>query len=272
MNILLVTHFLNGFLMIAMPLALAIYLTRRWKMGWRFWLVGAAVFILSQVGHIPFNMGITALFQSGILPPPPNPWTTIFNAIVLGLSAGLFEEFARYAMYRWWIKDARSGRKGILAGAGHGGAEAIILGIIVLFVYLQMVIVRNPGVLAALPDARAAEVKAQLDAFWSIPWPLSLIGALERFFTIPTQIALSVMVLQTFIRKQGFWIWLAILYHALLDAIVVILGTSGQIFLPEAVVGGFGVLSLIIIFWLCRTEPVAEQPEPPHIVPVETLS
>ena len=42
----------------------------------------------------------------------------IFNAIFLGLSAGFFEELFRYGMFRWWLKDAHTWRKGILAGVG----------------------------------------------------------------------------------------------------------------------------------------------------------
>ena len=34
MNILIITHALNGLLMIALPIVLVIILTRRWKMGW----------------------------------------------------------------------------------------------------------------------------------------------------------------------------------------------------------------------------------------------
>jgi hypothetical protein len=167
MDILYVTNFMNGFLMIAMPVALAIYLTRRWKLGWRFWFVGAAVFILSQIGHIPFLYGLTALFTNHVLPNPPAEWKDVFNAVLLGLLAGLFEELARYAMFRWWLKDARSWRKGVLAGAGHGGAEAISLGVIVLLAYLNLVILRNPANLASVPAAQLDTVTSQVAAYWS---------------------------------------------------------------------------------------------------------
>jgi len=46
MDILFLAHLLNGLLMIAMPVGLAIFLTTRWKLGWRLWLIGAATFIL----------------------------------------------------------------------------------------------------------------------------------------------------------------------------------------------------------------------------------
>src|SRR5512146_2676712 len=132
MDILVVTRLLNGLLMIGLPVALGFFLTRRFHLGWRLWWIGAATFIISQVGHIPFNWIFTRLFALKYLPTPPAEWSLVFNAVFLGLSAGLFEELARAGVYRWWADDARSWRKGVLLGAGHGGVEAIILGALVV--------------------------------------------------------------------------------------------------------------------------------------------
>ncbi len=129
------THLLNGLLMVGMPIGLGIYLVRRFHLRWRLWWIGAAGFVISQVGHIPFNSLLTYLFQAKILPQPPAAWAPYFNPVVLGLSAGLFEELTRAAIYAWWAKDARSWRKGVLLGAGHGGAEALLLGLAVLYTF-----------------------------------------------------------------------------------------------------------------------------------------
>jgi uncharacterized membrane protein YhfC len=92
---------------------------------------------------------------------------------------------------------------------------------------------------------------------------------LERFFTIPVQIAFSVIVLQTFTRQQGFWVWLAVLYHAVIDATAVLVVPTLGIYWTEAIVCGFSVLSLIIIFSLRQPEPPAEMPpaDPQPAVP-----
>jgi uncharacterized membrane protein YhfC len=260
MNILYITYFLNGFLMIAMPLALAIYLARAWKLGWRFWLVGAATFILSQVGHIPFNLAVGQVVNPIVLA-WPQTGQMIFAAIFGGLSAGLFEELSRYAMFRWWLKDARSWRTGVLAGAGHGGAEAILIGVMFFFGFIQMIALQNPATMAALPAEQVEIVKTQLAAYWATPWYLSVFGALERGLTIPIQIGFAVIVLQAFIRKQGFWVWLAVLYHAVIDAAAVLtFPTLG--YGTEAVVAGFSLLSLFIIFKLRQPEPAEPEPAP----------
>lgn len=260
MDILFWAHLFNGLLMIAMPVGLAIYLTRHWKLGWGLWFIGAATFILSQVGHIPFNAAAGAILNKTSMVDWPTSYQTIFNAVFLGLSAGLFEEFFRYGMFRWWAKDARSWKKGILAGAGHGGAEAIILGVLVLVAFMQLTAYRSIDLSTVVPAAQLDAAQAQVTAYWSATWYASLLGAVERFFTIPVQIALSVIVLQSFTRKQWFWVWLAVLYHAFIDASTVYLLKPLGVFWTEALIGGFAALSVIIIFALRQPDPDIPQP------------
>jgi uncharacterized membrane protein YhfC len=254
MDLLFVTHLANGLLMIAIPVGLAIYLDRRWKLGWRLWLIGGATFLLSQVGHIPFNAIAGSALQKTPLINLPSGAQTLFNAVFLGLSAGLFEELFRYGMFRWWAKDARSWRKAVLTGAGHGGAEAIILGVLVLYGFFQLVAIRDVELSAMFSGSDLILARQQVTSYWSMAWYDSMLGALERLFTIPTQIALAAIVLQAFIRRRGFWVWLAVLYHALLDATAVLTVQSFGIYWTEAVAGGFAVLSLVILFSLRQPE------------------
>jgi uncharacterized membrane protein YhfC len=274
MDLLVLTHFLNGLLMAAMPAGLGIYLTRRFHLGWRIWLIGAATFILSQVGHIPFNQGLTLLFQRGILPSPPVEWRLPFNAVVLGLSAGLWEELARYSAYRWWAKDARSWRKGVLLGAGHGGAEALILGLLVLYAFAQMLALRGQDLTRLLGNQLTPQqllaLQDQFNAYWSAPWAATLVGAVERAFTIPVQITLSVIVLQAFVRGQFRWVWLAIGWHALMDAVSVLASNKIGIYGTEAVIALLALVSLAILFALRRPEPEAEADNEPSASMVKT--
>ncbi len=206
MDLLFLAHLLNGLLMVGMPIGLGIYLTRRFHIGWRLWWIGAATFVISQIGHIPFNSWLTSLFQSGALPQPPAAWIPYFNPVVLGLSAGLFEELSRTAVYAWWAKDGRSWRRGVLMGAGHGGIEAIILGALVLYTFLQMAALRTVDLTTIFPPTQVAAAQSQVSAYWSASVPASLLGAVERLFTIPTQICFSIIVLQAFTRRQPAWV------------------------------------------------------------------
>jgi uncharacterized membrane protein YhfC len=184
------------------------------------------------------------------------------------LSAGLFEELSRAAVYRWWAKDARSWRKSVLMGAGHGGAEAIILGVLVFYTFIQMTAARGMDLSKVVPTSQLALAQQQITAYWSAPWPLTLLGAVERFFTIPCQIGFSVLVLQAFTRKQPVWIALAVLWHAFLDASVVYLSaqwsaTTWGVYAIEGLVGVFALISIGFIFALRQPEP----PEPEVVLP-----
>jgi len=278
MNILIIAHALNGLLMIAMPISLAIILTRRWKMGWSIWWIGFATFIISQVGHIPFNWGAGLLLNRSNLV----YWSTlaqrVFNAVFLGLSAGVFEEVSRYLVLRFWAKKARSWRNGILFGAGHGGSEAVILGVLVLVTYASMLAMRGMDLSTLVPADQLDLAQQQVQAYWLAPWYDSLLGAVERLFAIPVQICMAVIVMQAFTRKKIGWLFLAILYHAVVDGTAVLLMPTLGTYWTETLVGGFALLSLAIIFLLRQPEP-APSPEPlpapaPAVIlkPVEVTS
>ena len=279
MDILFFTHLLNALLMISMPVALAIFLARRWKLGWRLWLVGAAGFVISQVGHIPFNAWMSGVLNQTALVHLSPANQTLFNAVFLGLSAGLFEELTRYAVLRWWLKDARSWRRGVLAGAGHGGVEAILLGCLALYAFLQFSALRTADLSTIVSPTQLAQAQQQVAAYWSGPWYAALLGALERLFTIVIQVSLAVIVLQALTRKQWWWVGLAVLYHALLDGVSLLVLKPAGIYGTEAIVGGFALLSLGIIFALRRPEPLPEPASeaavpsqaavPPDLKPVE---
>lgn len=255
MDSVILIHLLNAILMMAVPIVLAIFLVRKWKLSWRFWFVGGATFVLSQVGHIPFNTLMTMLLNKTSLATLSTQNAMYFNAAFLGLSAGLFEELFRYGMFRWWLKDARSWRKAVIAGAGHGGVEAIILGGLALLAFFQFTAMRNVDLSTLYTGQTLITAQAQVSAYWSAAWYDSLLGAVERLFTIVVQISFSVIILQAFLRRQWGWVVLAILYHAVVDASAVIVMKLTNAYWTEGLVGVFALLSLVIILVLRRPEP-----------------
>lgn len=270
MNVLYLIYPLNGLLMIGLAALLGILLTRAFGLSWRLWWTGAATFVLSQMGHIPFNALATQLFSQGILPSPENGARLLFNAVFLGLSAGVWEECARFAVYRWWAKDARSWRQGLLFGAGHGGIEAIIVGVIVLATFVQMVAIKDTDLSTIVPAAQLPAVLQQVEAYWSTPWYMGLLGALERVFAITCHLCFSLLVLQAFIHKNLLWLLAAIGWHAFLDAVAVFsIGTWGML-LTEALVGVIAAISLFLIFWLKRSMP--EIAVAPGVLPASDVS
>jgi uncharacterized membrane protein YhfC len=267
--VLYITRTLNGLLMILLPIGLGFFIWKRYQTSWRFWWIGVGTMVLAQVGHIPFLYLLTYLFQAGVLPKPPESWALVFNAVLLGLMAGVWEESFRYFAYRWWAKDARSFDKALMMGAGHGGIEAIVLGVYVLYVLLQMVALRNMNLAQAFTPERAATLQQQLQTYWSVPWYATLAGALERFNALIFHLTASVLVLQVFLRKQMRWLWLAIFWHAALDGLTVWLAPYG-VLAVEGTLMAFTLVNVCVLYALRRSgmkTAVVKQPAVPPAAP-----
>ncbi|RJP51351.1 MAG: YhfC family intramembrane metalloprotease [Anaerolineaceae bacterium] len=256
----IVTSSVSVFIMIVLPILLGFWLTRKFKLSWKLFFAGALTFIASQVLHIPFLVGTTALFNNGAIPSPPASWATIFNAVFLGLAAGIFEETARWILFKFFLKDKRSWNEGVLVGAGHGGVEAFLLGVMGVFTLINMIVLRNVDMSAmGVPADQLAAAQQQVDAFWASPAYMGLLGFMERVFAITLQIALSVMVLYGIAYKKPLWFWLAVLWHSLVDAVAVytlpIVGALGV----EGIIAVMALVSLAILLGL-RKKFVALNP------------
>ena len=236
--------------MIVLPILLIVYLTRKFSLSWKLALAGALTFIASQVLHIPVVFGLTTLFQNGTLS-IPEAWTAIFNAIVLGLLAGIFEETARWILFKFSLKNAKTWNEGVLVGAGHGGVEAVILGLLGSATLVSMIAMRTADLSAfGVPADQLELARQQVDAFWNTPIYMAFLGLIERVSAICLHLSLSVMVLYSIAYKKPIWFWLALLWHALVDAAAVYLLPMVGALALEGIVGIFAVISLLILFGL----------------------
>jgi uncharacterized membrane protein YhfC len=258
----LVTSSISILGMIVLPILFGFWLTRKFKLSWKLFVAGAVTFIASQVLHIPFLFGLTALFNNGTLPVPPPAWTTLFNAILLGLLAGIFEETSRYVLFKVFLKKAHTWNEGLLVGAGHGGVEAILLGVAGVFTLINMVALRNADLSAmGIPAEQLALAQQQVNAFWASPAYTGFIGLLERIFAVCLHLSLSIMVLYSVAYKKPLWFWLALLWHAFVDASAVylmpVIGALGV----EGVVAVMAIISLGILFGLRFKFVPLDQPQ-----------
>ena len=263
----LAARLLNPILMIVLPLALGIFLTRRYRTDWGLFGVGAVTFIGSQILHIPFNAWILGPVLERLGLDGSSGGLALWLAfLALGLSAGVFEETARYLSYRYWIKEARSWEAGLTFGAGHGGAESIILGFLVFFAFLQALALAGSDLAAVIPAEQLAVAQTQLEAYWAAPWHLALLGAVERAGTLVVHMCLAVMVLQVFVRHSFLWLGLAITWHAILNALALLVLNLWGPYWAEAFVILAAVISLAIILALRRQPQGAPEqagtPEP----------
>ena len=262
----ILARILNFTIMIALPFGLAILLFRKFSVRWGLFGIGVATFVLSQVFHIPFNRWVLGpLVERLGLDLSIEGWPLLALSIMYGASAGLFEEITRYLGYRLWIKNDRDWKSALMYGAGHGGIESILLGVLVLVAFFQIMALRGVDLNTVFNADQVGLAQAQIDAYWAAPWYQAILGAVERMAAIPIHLSASVLVLQVFRRKSMTWLFLAVGWHTLVDAVAVYALPTWGMYITEALVGLLGLVSIGIILAL-RSDDV-----PPEDAPLPSL-
>ncbi len=248
--VLIVTFLLAGTFNVIFPLILGWWIIKRKGTSWKLFGVGVLTFIGSQIFHLPAVSGLTRAFSSGLLLHVDPGSAPFFNAIVLGLLAGIFEETARWIGYKLLKKKGDSFGSALTLGVGHGGIEAIIIGGSVLATLISILSLSSSDtVLSGLGPNQAELARQQVQAYWATPWHMPLAGAVERIAALGLHISLSVMVWVAISFRKPLWFWLAVLYHAVVDGLAVLGISFGvNIWLIEAglILISFGMLYVII--------------------------
>ena len=246
-------------LMIFFPLALGWWIRRRYRVGWGIFLAGAATFILSQIVHLPLNWALGLLGGGrGVA-----LWPLAAMALVAGLSAALCEEGARWIVLTFFLKQFRRWDQGLQYGAGHGGVEAIIFGVLALISFISMIALRllDPAVLN-LAGAAAEQAQAQMAQYWATPWYMSILAGLERVFAITLQIAMALLVVRSVARRQPLYLLAAIGLHTAVDFWAVWgMGTLGVVWVEV----GVAVFAAFAFWLILRLKEPSPEPEPAPI-------
>jgi uncharacterized membrane protein YhfC len=232
-------------LMLLFPLAVGWWIRRRYGVGWAVFGAGTLTFIASQMVHLPLNWALGLMGGGrGV-----STWPLLPMAIVAGLSAAVCEEGARWLGLTFVFRRVRTWSQGLQYGAGHGGIEAIIFGLIVLFNFLVIVALRSlpPGALG-ITGVAADQLRSAMEAFWKTPWYLPVLGGVERVSAITIQIALATLVVRSVSHRRIGYLAAAIMAHTAVDAVAVWgASTLGAIWV-EAIVVVFAIMA----FWLIR--------------------
>ncbi|HJL15943.1 MAG TPA: YhfC family glutamic-type intramembrane protease [Sandaracinaceae bacterium LLY-WYZ-13_1] len=238
-----ISYAVEALLVSGAVVALAVWLRRRTRVGYGLFVGGALVFVASQLVHLPLNLALAPVL-------PASRWAT---AAILGLSAGLCEELARYLAIRFVFRRVRHGGEALMLGAGHGGIEALLVAALaaVTFVNLVALDARGPG---AWMEDLSAEQRAQVSAGLAqlrdaSPW-LPLVAALERWMVLPVHLAATLMVTRAVGTRRPGWLLAAIAFHAALDAGAV--AFAGQLLAAELWIGSGGAVGLGVILALGR--------------------
>jgi uncharacterized membrane protein YhfC len=249
---LLITHILNPTLMVLIPLGLGVLVVRRWKLDWAVFGLGALTFVISQVLHIPFNQFLLnpQLERLGWL--GVEGWSWAIAVVLIGLSAGLFEEGTRYLVLRRSMKQVDGWRQGVLYGLGHGGIEAILLGGFAFFALFQALALRGGALEGIVPAEQIETARLQLEAYWGMAWYEPLWATLERLSAMAFHIMASLFVLRAVRTRQLIWLGGAILAHTLFNAVALVSLQAWGVTATELMLAGLGLMCLWVAFQLRR--------------------
>ena len=181
--------------------------------------------------------------------------STLLYALYGGLAAGVFEETGRFLAFRTVLKSKLDNdRNAIMYGAGHGGVEAVLLLSATYVSYIAMGIMMNMGMVdkltAGLTGDMAQQMQTVLSSVAAITPLTCLLAIVERCAAITTHIALSVLVWFAAKKPGKGWLYpLAILFHAVLDGVLVLLAAR----LPVVAVEGCLVVMVVLLALLART-------------------
>jgi uncharacterized membrane protein YhfC len=271
----LISTMISIVFVILYPIVLAIVAHRRLQVSWRYFGYGALIFFLFQlITRIPL-----VLWLQNLLAPQLRASAVLNLAwiVILALTAGLTEEIGRYLGYRWFMKrEEKTWNKAVMYGLGHGGFESMVfVGGLLLLTVVNVLFLSFTGI-NTLPESQRAVVEQQFATINAAPVWTPLAAAWERLWTVPFHVSASVLVLQVFQRKRLFWLWLAVLWHTLVDFIAVGLALwlgSGLLttLLAEAWVTVVGLFSLWLI-WRLRREEIPLSVPADEVVAPDTAS
>lgn len=198
----------DALLCFGIPITGIVLLRKRAGRILRPFLLGMTAFVISQmVLRVPLLQFVLPNFK----------WFLVFQTqtyaygIFLGLTAGIFEEGARFIFLKYFLKGRTTLSDGLAFGLGHGGIEAMLLvgisSILTLILYpMGKVDLAGSGYLSLL------------------------LGGFERIFAMTFHIGATLVVLYGIRAKKPFrFLLLAILLHGLLDSMAVILPAAFSI-------------------------------------------
>ncbi len=234
----------------AMPILLMIYYKKKGADILPFF-IGCAVFVI-------FALILEPLMHQLVLKALPVGKTILGNTLLYalygGLAAGVFEETGRFLAFKTVLKKRLGNdRNALMYGAGHGGIEAIL---VLGATYIGNIVISaliNAGqtdmLMATATGETAEQLKTVFDSLTATaPWTY-LLAIVERAVAVTTHICLSVLVWFAVKKPGKGWLFsLAILLHAALDGIMVILAAH----LPAAAVEGCLVVMALGMVLLSR--------------------
>jgi len=235
---------------IGLPIALFIFIFKKYNAKFLPMIVGAAAFVifalvLEQAVH-SVVLGNTAIAQN-------TPLYILYGVFM----AGIFEETARFVSFKFLKKKYDGIETGLSYGIGHGGIEAVLLAGVAMINNIVFSVAINSGNVEALTVNMSGDALANIgyviNEIVTMPPYVFLFSGIERVMAITVQIALSVIVFYSVYSEGKLWLFpLAIVLHATVDVAAMLMQTGilKSVFAVEGIVLVCTVLVTIFALYL----------------------
>lgn len=179
--------------------------------------------VWGALGFIVFALVLEQLLHLVMLPiVKNNMWAYAFYG---AFAAGIFEESARFLVFKTLMKKKSSLKDGFMYGIGHGGIESILLiGTTMMSYTVIAVLVNTIGIdetlamTGAVDNATKAIAMEQINDIASTTFAAFMLSVFERILAIIFHISLSIWVFKAAKEKKFMWLYpVAIVAHAALD-------------------------------------------------------
>lgn len=245
----------------ALPIGAYLVARRSFTLSIRNVLVGAVLFVL-------FARGLEwAIFMSAPrVAPQLNAWfmthapaLALYGAVV----SGVVEEAGRFLGLRYLARPRQDPGTAAAYAIGHGGAEAIVVGVLGVLSFLLVGLLINAGQLdATLGGYLSKTTLLQMRGIEKITTLMMLMGGVERISFFIFQIALTLVVWRA-VRDRAYWLLgAATLAHIALNipawlAVTGLLRVSPWLYEGIYLIPALGVLAILVIRLQPERSPAA---------------
>ena len=204
MILLIITIVIALLISIVLPVAAGFWVNRKFDVSFRVILYGSLAYLLVQaLLVILFKLFFTSLVENGT-------WVFSDNeSIVIQIGLSVFLEAFFGVLIRWiGMKflheklDTLEAAYGI--GVGYGGVESILMvGLPLLSTFITMLnnMAIDPGTTNLDPSSII-----QIEELWQVSALIPLAGSLERIAAFVMHLTVTILILQSFSRKNLFWL------------------------------------------------------------------
>lgn len=188
-----------GISLFVAALITTMWLHRRFGVSYALLTVG----VITYVGALIAQVLLLRVFDRALLGILP------IGALAVGIVAGFSEETARLLGFQYLARSTVTRPQALMIGAGHAFTEAIYTALVAVGIGLSLV-------------TENADPADDFGAVLNGAVAEALNGLLPVFMSM----ALSWLVLQTLLRGQLYWLFVAIFCHAVVEITAALLGPS----------------------------------------------